>query len=105
MQSQIRAMISDLVAVLLVTDDYTRENRLDAANRTELAQLAEACQCKLDKLEELKTEFDRWGTQSLREEELSKLTQSFKSEIEGLEGINGKIRLDRTGGIYLIIRS
>jgi predicted DNA-binding protein (UPF0278 family) len=92
MQTKIQGMISTLIAVSGITDGYTREGRLDAASRSDLLQLAKACQGTLGRLEGLRAEFERWGTQSIRQEELSEMTDVLNEQIQGLEGINEKIR-------------
>ena len=91
MQIKIQGMISTLIAVSSLTDDYVREGRLDATSRSVLAELADASQGTLAQLEGLRTEFERWGTQSIREQEISEMTDTLNKQIQGLEATNGKI--------------
>lgn len=52
---------------------------------------ADASQGTLTQLEDLRTEFERWGTRSIIEQELSEMTDTLNKQIQGLDGINRKI--------------
>ncbi|KAL8726545.1 MAG: hypothetical protein Q9181_006010 [Wetmoreana brouardii] len=91
MQTEIEGLISTLLAVSSVTDDYVREERLDEAGRSMLAQLAETSRSTLAQLEILKTECERWDTQNIQEREITEMTNTLNGLIRGLGEINQNI--------------
>ncbi|KAL8957185.1 MAG: hypothetical protein Q9193_005480 [Seirophora villosa] len=92
MQSQIRSLINNLISVSGLTDDYVREDRLDSAMQSLLVQLANDSQGTLAQLKALLADFEKWGMQDIREQEITEMTDKLNTEIQALEDINGKIR-------------
>ena len=80
-----------MISVSSITDEYTSEGRFDAADHADLAQIAKACQGTLGRLESLKIDFEKWGMQEIRGEELSEMTDVLNKQIHDLKEINANI--------------
>lgn len=61
MQSQVLSLITHLMSISSLTDDYVREGRLDSASQSLLVQLANDSQGTLAQLKALLAEFEKWG--------------------------------------------
>lgn len=92
MQSQVRSLINNLIRVSSLTDDYVREGRLDSASQSLLVQLANDSHGTLAQLKALLADFEKWGIQDIRKQEITEMTDKLNTEIQALEDINGKIR-------------
>ena len=90
-QERIRTVISTLIAVSSMTDEYSREGRLDKDSQFELVKLVADCQDTLSQLERLKCDFEKWGLQSVREEELLEMMNALDNQIQVLSAINSTI--------------
>lgn len=92
MQAKLQGMISALIAVSGITDEYVHEQRLDSASQSCLVSLAETSQTTLAQLQGLLVDFERWGMQDIRGDEVTQMTERLERQIQGLSDINGKIR-------------
>ena len=87
-QTRIQNIISTLIAVSTMTDEYNREGRLDADTQSNLFELVTNCQDTLGRLEDLRRDFERWGLQSVREGEILEMMKALDTQIQELSAIN-----------------
>ena len=90
-QGKIQSIISTLIAVSSTTKEYHSEGRIDADTKSNLANLMSGCQDTLGRLEDLKHDFERWGMQSVRGEEIQEMTNTLDNQIQELLAINNTI--------------
>ena len=88
MQADIQRDIEKLILTSVLTEEYSRESLLDEHSRKKLASVAHDCSDTLQKLQELKEEFERWSTQSFKEDELANVLESLRVQCSALNTIN-----------------
>lgn len=92
MQARLQRIISTLISVSGITNDYVHEQRLDAASQSRLISLAETSQTTLAQLQGLLVDFEKWGMQDIRGDEVTQMTERLEQQIQSLGDINGSIR-------------
>ncbi|KAL8753859.1 MAG: hypothetical protein Q9184_005299, partial [Pyrenodesmia sp. 2 TL-2023] len=90
-QAKLHTIISTLVGVSGITNDYVQEQRLDAASQSHLVSLAKTSQTTLAQLQDLLEDFEKWGMQDIRGDEVTQMTERLEEQVQSLTDINGKI--------------
>ena len=92
MQAKVQAAITTLLAVSMITKEYSSEGRLDNSVRSQVAQLSEECRSDIVYLENLAQEFEAWKTQDFRGDEVGEVAKALQDKILGFEEINNRIK-------------